>query len=104
MKKTYTWPNEEQLADGLAKLGKLPGSRELDPNASLVERIKYDLCRNFVIYLVMSDTTQKELADKIGIDPALMSKILRYRFEDFTIDRLVRYLEALDIQVTLKVA
>ncbi len=104
MKKKYSWPNEEQLADGLAKLGKLPGSRELDPNASLVDRIKYDLCRNFVIFLVMSDTTQKELADKIGIDPALMSKILRYRFEDFTIDRLVRYLEALDIQVTLKVA
>lgn len=100
----YTWPTDEQLAKALAELGKLPGSRELHSNASLVDRIKYELCRNFVIYLVENDLSQKELAKKLGIDPALMSKILRYHFDEFTIDRLVRFLEIIDIEVSLKVA
>lgn len=103
-KKTYTWPSEKELKRVLPILEKAEGSRGLDPNASLVDKLKYELCRNFIIYIQENQLTQKELADKLSIDPALMSKILRYRFDDFTIDRLVRYLEILDIQVTFKVA
>lgn len=103
-KQTYTWPTDEQLAEALAELEKSPGSRPLPPNASLVDKLKYELCKEFIIYKLGNDITQKEMAEKLGIDPALMSKILRKRFDEFTIDRLVRYLEILDIKVTLKAA
>jgi hypothetical protein len=39
--------------------------------------------------------SQKELAQKIRIDEALMSNILKCAFEEFTADRLVRYLSVL---------
>ncbi len=103
-KKTYTWPSEEELKRVLPILEKSEGSRGYDPNFSMVDKLKYELCKQFVSYKLDHDISQKELAEKLEIDPALMSKILRYRFDDFTIDRLVRYLDILDIKVTLKVA
>ena len=103
-KKSYTWPSKEELKRVLPILEKSEGSRGFDPNFSMVDKLKYELCKQFVSYKLDHDISQKELADKLEIDPALMSKILRYRFDEFTIDRLVRYLEILDIQVTLKVA
>lgn len=103
-KKSYTWPSKDELREVLPILEKAEGSRGLHPQATMVERIKYDLCEQLVGYKLRNDITQKEMADKLAIDPALMSKILRYRFDEFTIDRLVRYLEILDIKVTLKAA
>lgn len=55
-------------------------------------RVKYSLCENFVSYLLDHKLTQRELADKIGIDEALVSKIVHYNFDDFTIDLLIKYL------------
>ena len=103
-KKTYTWPSEKELKRVLPILEKAEGSRGFDPNFSVVDKIKYELCKNFIAFKHEHNLTQKDLAVKLGIDPALMSKILRKRFDDFTIDRLVRYLEILDIKVALKVA
>jgi predicted XRE-type DNA-binding protein len=50
--------------------------------------------------------SQKELASLIGTDEALMSKILHYHYDEFTVDRLVRFIETLqkDVEITIKVA
>jgi predicted XRE-type DNA-binding protein len=48
--------------------------------------------------------TQRELAEKIGIDESLMSKIVHYNFDDFTIDRLVKYLAILFPRADLKIS
>ncbi|MBI3555444.1 MAG: XRE family transcriptional regulator [Deltaproteobacteria bacterium] len=38
---------------------------------------------------------QKELSSKLGVDEARMSEILHYKIENFTLDRLVGYAQAL---------
>ena len=47
--------------------------------------------------------TQKALAEKINIDEALMSKILHYNIEEFTIDRLVKFLAILHPGAEVKI-
>lgn len=100
------FPSEKELNEVRTKLDKGPASRMLSPNASSVDRLKYSLCEHFVAYLLDNKLSQRELADKIGIDESLVSKIVHYNFEDFTIDRLVKFLSALlptaDLEILVK--
>jgi len=100
------FPSEKELKEARAALAKRPAARMLPANASSVERLKFSLCEKFVAYLLDNKLTQRELADKIGIDESLMSKIVHYNFDDFTIDRLVKYLSALfpkaDLEILVK--
>ena len=89
------FPSEKELKNVRTFLEKVPGSRMLPANASSVDRVKFSLCENFVSYLLDHKLTQRELADKIGIDEALVSKIVHYNFDDFTIDRLIKYLSVI---------
>lgn len=100
------FPSEKELKEVRAALDKAPVSRMLSPNASSVERLKFSLCEQFVSYLLDHKLTQRELAEQIGIDESLMSKIVHYNFDDFTIDRLVKYLSVLfpkaDLEILVK--
>lgn len=89
------WPSEDQINEMRDKLSKGPASRPLSKDATPVDKIKHDICREFVIYKNSSKITQKALAEKIGIDEALMSKILHYNIDEFTIDRLIKFLTIL---------
>lgn len=97
------FPSQKEIKKILAELEHVEGSRMLHPNATLVDRIKFEICASFIAYRREKDLTQKELALKLDLDPALMSKILRYRFDDFTIDRLVRLLEILHKDISIKI-
>ncbi len=100
------FPSEKELKEVRAALEKAPASKMLPPGASSVDRLKFSLCEEFVSYLLENKLTQRELARKVGVDEALMSKIVHYRFEDFTIDRLVKYLSLLfpkaDLEILVK--
>jgi predicted XRE-type DNA-binding protein len=97
------WPSKKDLDQVKKRLGKTLPSKPLLKDASNVDRIRYNLCEKFVIYKNSQKITQRELAAKIGINEALMSKILHYHFEEFTIDRLLRYLSEIYPDVELKV-
>ena len=73
-------------------------------NASAVDKIKYDLCREFVIYMVSHKISQVELADRLGIDKARVNKIIKYRIEVFTIDKLLSLLNIIKPHSELKVS
>ena len=77
-------------------------SRAIPSDASHTDRIKRDICAELIIYKREHDFNQRELAQKLEISEALVSKILRYRFDEFTLDRLIRYLETLDIKFEFK--
>ncbi len=96
------WPSEAQIKEMREKLSKGPASQPLPHNATPVDKIKHDICREFVVYKNSSKISQKALAEKIGIDEALMSKILHYNIDEFTIDRLVKFLTALRPNAKLK--
>ena len=100
------FPSEKELKAVRAALEKGPASRMLPTDASPVERLKFSLCEKFVSYLLDHKLTQRERAEKVGIDESLMSKIVHYNFDDFTIDRLVKYLSILfpkaDLEILIK--
>ena len=102
--KSRKFPSSDEIKQVLNELEKVEGTKLLSKNASNVDKIKFELCKNFIIYKQEKKLSQVELAEKINIDQALMSKILHYRFEEFTIDRLVKYLEALHKDVSVKIA
>lgn len=88
-------PNEKELARARKKLSKVEPTRALPKSASKSEKLKYELCRQFVKYLVEHGMTQKELAEEIDIQPARMNEIVKYRIDLFTVDRLLDYTERL---------
>ncbi len=65
---------------------------------TVADRIKYDVCAEFIVYKRENNLNQRELAQKLEISEALVSKILRYQFAEFTIDRRRSYLEKLGIK------
>ncbi len=73
-------------------------SRAVPTDAPLSDCIKRDICAEFIVYKREGGINQRELAQKLEINEALVSKILRYQFDEFTIDRLIRYLEKLGIK------
>lgn len=86
------FPSEKELAKMRKKLEKAEGSLMLSAKASPIEKLRYEICRQFVIYQREHDLTCKDLAKLIGVDESLMSKILRYRHDRFSTDKLVEML------------
>ena len=86
------FPSEKELAKVRKKLEKAEGSLVLSPNATSLEKLRYEICRQFVIYHREHELTSKELAKRVGVDESLMSKILRYRHDRFSTDKLIEML------------
>ena len=94
------WPKQEKIKKVLKRLDENPElySHAISDDASHVDRIKRDICAELIVFKREHGLNQRELAQKLEISEALVSKILRYRLDEFTLDRLIRYLEALDIK------
>ena len=86
------FPSEQELAKMRKKLEKVEGSLVLSPKATPLEKLRYEICRQFVIYQREHDLKCKELAKIAGVDESLMSKILRYRHDRFSTDKLIEIL------------
>jgi len=97
------WPSEEELTRMDKLLAKAKGNRGLPPNATLLDRFKWDLCAEFVKYCVDHDLTQRELAKHLHISESRISEIIRYHIDKLTVDRLITYLWKLKPKATLKV-
>ena len=97
-RKKEVFPDEKTLRrvqDKLSDVNYQGGNLALPANASEVERAKYQLCQLIGKYQREHELLQKEIAEKIGIDESRISDILRGKFENFTLDRLIRYAEKL---------
>jgi predicted XRE-type DNA-binding protein len=95
------FPDEKELSRVRKKLSKVEPTRSLSKDASKSDKLKYELCRQFVKYLLKHEMTQKELAEEIDIQPARLNEIVKYRIDLFTVDRLLDYAERL--QPNLKI-
>lgn len=67
-------------------------------------RTEFELSRQFVLYLSEHGMTQKEIAIQLGIEPARLNEIVKYRIELFAVDRLLDYLERLRPNLKVTVA
>lgn len=91
------WPTESVMAEIRDRLSAdtVEGSRVIGPDSPLVDRIKQNLCSKIVEYKIRNKLTQKQLAKLLDVDEPEMSRILHYKIQRYTIDRLVGYVELL---------
>lgn len=98
------FPSEKELKAIRSKLEKAEPSRMLPKNASKADRLKYELCEKFVIYLTKHKITQVQLAKKLKVDPSRINEIVKYRIDLYTIDKLMDLAERLDLDFDVRVA
>jgi predicted XRE-type DNA-binding protein len=98
------FPSDEELKRVREKFENLEPVRLLDKNANSVDRLKFSLCKQIVIYLRENKMTQISLAQKLAIDPARVSEIVKYKIDLFTIDRLMLIAEKLNPKLNVTVA
>ena len=98
------FPSEKELKTVRAKLEKAEPSRLLPKNASKADRLKYELCEKFVIYLTRHKISQAQLARKLKVDPARINEIIKYRIDLYTVDKLMDLAEKLDLDFSVRVA
>jgi predicted XRE-type DNA-binding protein len=96
-------PPKKVLDEMRKKLEKAEPSRLLPPNASKADCLKYELCKLFVVHLNREKISQKALAEKLGIEPARLNEIVKYRIDLFTVDRLLGYAELLELDLDINV-
>lgn len=98
------FPSKTELDRALKKLEKAEGTLALKPDATPLERFRFDLCQKFLKYKKSHGVNQKEIAEILGVDDAKVSKILRHRIEEFSTDRLIDLYSRLDPELKLKVS
>lgn len=99
---TTRFLSESELKHIRKDTARLKGTAHLPPDASALDRSKYGLCREFVVYMRKKGLTQRRLAEMIGIPESRISEIVHYRIKKLTLDRLVRYYEVIKPNVMLK--
>jgi predicted XRE-type DNA-binding protein len=97
------FPNKAEVKRALKKLKDIEGSLAPPENPTALQKFRYDLQQKFVLYKLRNKISQRQMAERLGIDEGKVSKILRNRLEEFSVDRLINLYGKLDPDVKLKV-
>jgi predicted XRE-type DNA-binding protein len=97
------FPDKKELERALKKLEKSEGTLALKPDASPLEKFRFDLCQKFLKFKKTNSLNQKEMAQALGIDEPKMSKILHHRIDEFSTDRLIELYSRLEPDLKLRV-
>ncbi len=76
----------------------------LAPNASPIEKAKYDFCQTIARYRRENNLTEKTVAQRLGITSSRLDNILYSHINKFTLDELASYVNNLHIPFELKFA
>ena len=98
------FPSESELKRIRRKLSRTQGTLMLSPDATPLERFRWDICQKFVVYKQKKRLTVEQLAKILGTDKAKVSKILRHRIQSFSTDRLLTLLQIIYPETKLRVA
>lgn len=99
-----SFPNKKELERARKKLANIEPVKSLSKNASQVDKLKFSLCKEFIIYIKVNQISQIDLAKELEIDPARVSEIVKYKIDLFTVDRLLCLLEKLRPSIKVTVA
>jgi len=99
-----TFPNKKNIEKILNEIQNVDPTLVIDyKTASKSDILKYQLCQAFVKVLKEENLSQIELAHKLGVDKAIVNKIVNHKIDTFTIDRLMDlYSSIRSIEVFLK--
>ena len=97
-----SFPDQKTLKKQLEALENAEGSLALPANPTPLEQFRFDLCQMFIQYKQEHRITQKEIAKRLGVDEAKVSKIMHHRIDSFSTDRLITLLHRLRPNLSLK--
>lgn len=99
------YPDEKDIQNILKKLSDndVIGSTILPLDAPIGDKIKYSLCAKILSYKILHNITQKELADQLKLDEPEISRVLHYKIERYSIERLLGYAAILYPNLTFEV-
>lgn len=87
--KKVKFPSKKELTKVLKKLDTAEGSLVLSPDAIPLEKLRYDIYRQFVIYKREHKQQTEDLTKKIGINESQLRRILRFHHRHFSVDKLI---------------
>ena len=79
------------------------GSKALGKDATVLEKIKYELCQSIVRCKRKGQLDLKKMAKLLKLDELTMNKLLHYHIENFALDSLISYVEKLNIPCQVKI-
>lgn len=97
-------PSKAEIRKVLKKLEQAEGTLAPPPNPTPLEQFRFDIQQKFVGYKLQTKISQRDLAEKLGVDETKVSKILRNRLEEFSTDRLISLYEKINPKIKLKVS
>jgi predicted XRE-type DNA-binding protein len=98
------FPSDKVLAEARKKLRRRPGTAlPGDHVLSVTDKLKHGLCSLFVQYFNSHNLTQAEMSSLLSLDPAVVSKILHYKYGNFTVDYLIKHLTPLYKETSLDI-
>lgn len=97
-------PSRAEMRKVLKKLEKAEGTLAPPENPTPLQKFRFDLQQRFVSYKLQTKISQREMAERLGIDESKVSKILRNRLSEFSTDRLITLYEKINPKLKLKVA
>jgi hypothetical protein len=82
--------------DAIVKRMRQPGYHRINtvliPDATPLEKSKYEICQNILAYQQENDLSEKEMGKILGIKPAKKLECLLFcHIENFSLDELVEY-------------
>lgn len=98
------WPDARTLKRIRTKLSKGDAPRLLPPDASPLDKAKFDVCEQLIVFKRKKQISSRELAALLEVPETRVSEIMHYRIEKFTLDRLVEYLQRVKPRMSLRVA
>ena len=99
-----TFPKNKELESILNEIQDQEPTLVIDfKTSSKVDILKYQLCQEFVKVLKEEKISQVELAKRLGVDKAIVNKIIHHKINTFTIDRLMDLFSSIrSLEVFLK--
>ncbi|CAI2185595.1 10289_t:CDS:2 [Funneliformis geosporum] len=102
----FAFPPKEEL-ERVIKYFSDPNCKEINqglmPNASELDKVKYNVCQSISRYKRINNLTPAELAQKIGISQVKTDDILFGRISELSFEELASYTEKLSGHLQLKV-
>src|SRR6266516_3934562 len=104
--KKFSFPPEAEL-ERITKYFADPNCKEINiglmPNASELDKAKYDICQSISRYKRINKLTPNELAKKLKISQEKTDDILFGRIGNFQFEELLSYTEKLNGHLELKI-
>lgn len=98
------FPSDKEIEELLNSITDDDFVELLPSDASKVDKVKFQLCRKFIIYLRKNEITQSDLARLLEVDRSIVNWIVKYRISNFTIDRLYTLISKIDPDVEVNVS